>query len=83
MPKSSKKKKKKKKENKKEGDSDSDDEGLGIVPSDGGVRLGNKGGVGIALCIGSTSMLFVGAHLAATSRRTSGLGRRSLLSSAR
>ncbi len=65
VPKSSKKKKKKKKENKKEGDFDSDDEGLGIVPSDGGVRLGNKGGVGIALCIGSTSMLFVGAHLAA------------------
>ena len=31
----------------------------------GGLRLGNKGGVGIAICIGSTSILFVGAHLAA------------------
>ena len=36
-----------------------------VIPSDGGVRLGNKGGVGIAICLGSTSMLFVGAHLAA------------------
>tara|TARA_B110000091_G_scaffold62498_1_gene68722 strand:- start:316 stop:1836 length:1521 start_codon:yes stop_codon:yes gene_type:complete len=31
----------------------------------GGLRLGNKGGVGISICIGSSSLLFVGAHLAA------------------
>ena len=65
MPKGSKKKKKTKVDT---ADDDADDDGddaVGIVPSDGGVRLGNKGGVGIALCIGSTSILFVGAHLAA------------------
>ena len=31
----------------------------------GGIRLGNKGGVGISICFGQSSMLFVGAHLAA------------------
>jgi hypothetical protein len=31
----------------------------------GGMRLGNKGGVGVSICVGASSLLFVGAHLAA------------------
>ena len=61
VPKGSKKKKKTKVDTADEDSDDDGDDAVGIVPSDGGVRLGNKGGVGIALCIGSTSILFVGA----------------------
>jgi hypothetical protein len=35
----------------------------------GGLRLGNKGGVGISIIIGSSSILFVGAHLAAHKKK--------------
>uniref|UniRef100_A0A7S2GS40 Inositol polyphosphate-related phosphatase domain-containing protein n=1 Tax=Octactis speculum TaxID=3111310 RepID=A0A7S2GS40_9STRA len=39
----------------------------------GNKRLGNKGGIGISLCVGTTSFLFITAHLAAHNK---GLERR-------